>query len=365
MNLMGELAIAKGRLLQTTQSKDYQSLEETAFLIERLVSGLQDESLKLRLLPISYVLDNFSRVVRDLSRKMNKEVDLQIVGSEIEIDRVVLDEIGDPLVHIIRNAVDHGIETPQERQSARKNTRGLITIKVSREKGHIIIEIADDGKGIDVPKVAKIAVIKGIITAEEAGHLDIQKVLDIIAAPGFSTKSEVTEISGRGVGLDAVRNKLDTLGGTLDIETSPGKGTKVILTLPLTLAIIKAMLVSLGDQVYAVPLMSIRETVKIKREEMKLVKDVEVMRLRDEIIPLLRLDKELGIKSAVTGQDVSVVIVEGRFRSLGLVVDEVMGEQDIVVKPLSSFIKKIKGVAGATILGDGRVALILDLVTLK
>lgn len=364
MNFMGELAIAKSRLVQTVQSKDYSSLEETAYLIDRLVSSLRDETLKLRLLPISYILDNFPRIVRDLARDEGKEIDLKISGSEIELDRVILDEMGDPLIHIIRNSIDHGIELSNERERLGKNRRGKIFINVFREKGHIIIEISDDGKGIDFNKIAKIAVERGVIGCEEAGSLDIHKVLDIISLPGFTEKDKVSEISGRGVGLDVVKTKLDTLGGRLDLETEAGKGTKFILTLPLTLAIIKAMLVSIGEQIFAVPLMSIRETVKVKENDVRLIKDIEVIRLREEIIPIVRLDKEFGIEVSKKEEDMSIVIVEGRVKGIGLVVSKVVGEQDIVVKPLGSLVRKVKGVSGATILGNGRVALILDVVNL-
>ncbi|MCD6583461.1 MAG: chemotaxis protein CheA [Candidatus Omnitrophica bacterium] len=367
MNLMGELAITKSRLTQIVISKDYTALEETTYLIERLVSSLQDEALKMRLLPVSYILDNFPRIVRDLSRKEGKEVDLDIVGSEIELDRVVLDEIGDPLVHLIRNAIDHGIETPQERRKIGKPPRGKILIKVSREKGHIIIEISDDGRGIDIDKVVAAAAEKGLISPQEVSKNDYRQILDILTMPGFSTSEKVTDVSGRGVGLDVVRNKLDALGGRLDLETQRGKGTKFILTLPLTLAIIKAMLVVIGEQIYAIPLMNIRETVKVKEAELKRIKDIEVMRVREEIVPILRLDKELGMKTLATyeKEEISVVIVEGRAKSMGLVVDKVIGEQDIVVKPLGSFVKRIRGIAGGTILGDGRIALILDVVNIK
>jgi len=364
MNLMGELSIAKSRLVQTVQTKNFSALEETTYLIERLVSSLQDETLKMRLLSISYILDHFPRIVRDLSRKENKEVDLEIEGREIELDRVVLDEISDPLIHLVRNAIDHGIELPQERIKIGKSPRGKISIKVIRERGHVVIEVSDDGRGIDFGKVAKIAVERGIISSQEVDSLDSHQILDILTSPGFSTSEKVTEVSGRGVGLDVVRNKLDALGGKLDLETQLGKGTKFILTLPLTLAIIKAMLVSLGEQIYAIPLMNIRETLKAKEEEVRIIKDIEVIRVREEIIPLIRLDKEFGIKSMRKDEVFSVVIVEGRVKSIGLVVDEVIGEQDIVVKPLGSFIKKVKGIAGATILGDGRIALILDVVNI-
>ena len=365
MNLMGELSIGKSRLIQAVQTKDFSVLEETVYFIERSISSLQDEILKMRLLPISYILDHFPRIVRDLAREEDKEVDLEIIGSDIELDRVVLDEISDPLIHLIRNAIDHGIEKPEERVKLGKPPRGKIIIKVVREKGHIVIEISDDGRGIDFDKVSKLAVEKGIISSQEATSLDSRQILDILTHPGFSTREKVTEVSGRGVGLDVVRNKLDTLGGRLDLETEVNKGTKFILTLPLTLAIIKAMLVSLGKEIYAIPLMNTRETIKVKEEEIKLIKNTEVIKVRDEIIPIVRLDKEFGIKSLrKKGQPFSVVIVEGRTKSIGLVVDSVLGQQDIVVKSLGTFIKKVKGIAGATILGNGRVALILDVINI-
>ena len=366
MNLMGELSIAKSRLVQVSQSKDYNQLDAVSSFMARLVASLQDEALKLRLLPISFILDNFPRMVRDLSRQMDKDIELAIAGSDIELDRVILDEIGDPLVHLIRNAIDHGIESESERLRLGKDAQGKIAIKVFREKGHIIIEVSDDGRGMDFAQIIAAAKKRGFIAPDDKTDLDKAGILDILTIPGFSTKDEVTDISGRGVGLDVVRNRLDMLGGRLEMDSQKGKGTTFILTLPLTLAIIKAMLISLGDQIYAIPLMNIRETVKVAADEIKPIKDMEVIRLRDEIIPVLRLSRELGVKSADSDDDqLSVVIVEGRAKSLGLVVDKVLAEQDVVVKPLGAFLKRVRGITGATILGDGRVVLILDVVNVK
>ena len=283
-----------------------------------------------------------------------------------KLDRVILDEMGDPMLHIIRNAIDHGIELPEDRESKGKSRRGTIAINVGREKGHIVMEISDDGKGVDFSAIAQKGLEKGLITAEEAAHPDVRVVLEVLAAPGFSTKTEITEVSGRGVGLDVVKNKLDALGGRMHLESEPGKGSKFTLTLPLSLAIIKAMLVSIGSHIYAIPLMNIRETVKVHKNTIKLVKDIEVIRLRDEVIPMLRMRQRLGIKFTEDEADeIAVVIVDGVPRSIGLAVDKVIGEQDIVVKPLSSLIKRIKGITGATILADGRVALILDVASVK
>ncbi|MFH1772617.1 MAG: chemotaxis protein CheA [Candidatus Omnitrophota bacterium] len=362
MNIIGELSMAKGRFMQIAQTKNYSALEETAYINDRLVSSLQEKVLELRLIPISYIVDNFPRIVRDLSKKTGKKIDLAIYGSEIELDRVILEDIGDPLVHIVRNAVDHGIEMPDERARLGKPIEGTISIKISREKGHIVIEISDDGKGIDFTKIIRAAASKGLIPSEEASNVDVRKVLDVLSLPGFSTKETTDTISGRGVGMDAVRSKLDAIGGSVDLESQLGKGTKFILTLPLTIAIIKAMLISVGGEIYIIPLMNVKETVKVLEKDIKFVKDIEVIRRRDEIIPVIRLAKELSLKPKRNSSDeISIVIIEGRRKELfGFIVDKVIGDQDVVVKPLTSFVKKVKGVTGATILGDGRVALILD-----
>jgi len=365
MNFMGELSIAKSRLVQILQTKEVDKMEDTVFIVDRLVSSLQDEVLQMRLLPISYTLDAFPRIIRDIGKRSGKDVDLDIKGSEIELDRVILDDIGDPLIHILRNAIDHGIEDQETRKGVGKDPKGRISISVSREKGHVIIEVSDDGKGINFDSVAKKAIEKGLISEQDAKEVDSQKILEIMTSPGFSTKSEVSDLSGRGVGLDVAKAKLDHLGGRLDFETELGKGTKFILVLPLTLAIIKAMLVKVGDQIFAIPLMSIRESVRIRDNEIKTIERMEVIKIRDEIIPLIRLDKELGIvHSKKNDKLISVVIVEGRVKNLGLCVDSIIGEQDVVVKPLGSMVRKTKGIAGGTILGDGEVALILDIVNL-
>lgn len=370
MNLMGELTIAKSRLLQIVQSYKMESLEEVCFSLDRLTSGLQDEIIQTRLLPVAYILDVFPRVVRDLARKKNKDVDLEIMGSEIELDRIILDEIGDLLVHLVRNAIDHGIETPQERKALGKSPQGKIQIKIIRQKGQIFIEVIDDGKGVDFAEIGKIAVDKGLILKEGLTNLDEKTILDLLTSPGFSTSREVTDISGRGVGLDVVKTKIEALGGRLDFETREGEGSHFILTLPLTVAIIKAMLVKVGKQIFAIPLMSIRETIKIKESEIKFLQNFEIMCLRDEVIPIVRLNKELDIpgfspNTQNPNKMVSVIVVEYGKKTLGLVVDEILSEQDIVVKPLGGFVRKTKGIAGATILGDGTVALILDTMSLR
>lgn len=370
MNFMGELAIAKIRLLQVVQTSKIKQLEEIAFTLDHLTSALQDEIMQTRLLPVAYILDNFTRVVRDLARKKQKEIELEISGSEIELDRVVLDEIGDPLIHLLRNAIDHGIEPPEQRKAKGKNPKGRIQINVTRQKGQISIEVADDGRGVDFETVRRLAVERGVLSEQDAAGLDEKRVLDILTMPGFSTAKEITDTSGRGVGLDVVKIKIESLGGRLDFETTPGNGTRFFLTLPLTLAIIKAMLVKVHNEILAVPLMNIRETIKVVPEELKFVQNFEVVKVREEVIPVLRMDKELAIPT-VKDEDghslkhISLVIVEFEKKALALLVSQIIGEQDIVVKPLPSFVKRTKGIAGATILGDGKVALILDIMGLR
>jgi two-component system chemotaxis sensor kinase CheA len=370
MNLMGELAIARIRLLQIVQSYKMEALEEVSFSLDRLISALQDEVMQTRLLPVAYILDAFPRVVRDIARKASKEVDLQITGGEIELDRVVLDEMSDPLLHLVRNSLDHGLETVEERKAKGKNPKGRLFINVSRQKGQIYIEVGDDGKGVDFNKVRATALNKGLLTEEIAAGFDEKRILDLLTLPGFSTKDKITDISGRGVGLDVVKSRIEYLGGRVDFETQVDVGSKFILTLPLTLAIIKAMLVQVHNEIFAIPLISIRETIKINPNDIKFVQNYEVVKVRDEIIPIIRLDKELGIESSAEDVEtadsrISLVIVEYGKKALALTVSCVIGEQDIAVKPLGAMIKRTKGIQGATILGDGRVALILDIMSLK
>lgn len=370
MNLMGELSIAKIRLVQVIQTYKLEPLEEVGFSLDRLISALQDEVMQTRLLPVAYILDAFPRVVRDVAKKQGKDVELEILGGEIELDRVVLDEMSDPLLHLVRNAVDHGLETPEERKRRNKPPRGKLTIQVSRQRGQIYIEVIDDGQGVDFQAVCKVAVSKGLVSEEEAAAMDEKKVLDLITMPGFSTAKAITDISGRGVGLDVVKSKIEALGGRVDFETKKGEGSRFILTLPLTLAIIKAMLVKVEEEIFAIPLMNIRETIKIKADELRYLQNFEVIKVREEVISVIRLNKELGISSAKAVSDksddrISLVIVEYGKKALGLVVSQVLGEQDIAVKPLGSLVKRTKGIAGATILGDGRVALILDIMSLR
>ncbi len=366
MNLVQELVIARIRLAQLRQAQKNPSLDEISFSFDRLVTSLQEEVLATRFLPIAHILDNFPRMVRDLAHNAGKEVNFLISGSEIELDRVILDEIGDPLVHLVRNAIDHGIEIPQVRIKNNKPAAGKVEIRVSRQKGQIFVEVIDDGEGIDTETVKNEAIRKGLLSKDDGQWLEPKKILDILTTSGFSTKKEVTEVSGRGVGLDVVKNRLDMLGGGMDFFSQRNQGSRFVLALPLTVAIIKAMLVKVGDETYAIPLMNIRETIKLKTSEIKFIQHFEVFRIREEVIPIIRLDKELGLDlKNEEKNDIPVVIVEAGMMISGLVVSAVIGEQDIVVKPLGAPLKKTRGISGATILGNGKVALILDAAGIK
>lgn len=369
MNLMGELAIAKINLTQIVQSYKSGPLEKTSFMLSRLISSLQDEIMQTRLLPVAYILDVFPRIARDLAKMQNKEVELNITGGEIELDRVILDEVSEPLVHLVRNAIDHGIETAEERKALNKNPIGKVFINVSRQKGQIFIEAGDDGRGVDFSVVRECALRKGLIPEGEAAGIDKKKIFDLITLPGFSTSNKVTDISGRGVGLDVVKSRIEALGGSMDFDTESNRGSRFILMLPLTLAIIKAMLVKVEEEIFAIPLMNIRETLRLGENELKTLQNIEVFRIRDEVITAIRLNKELNLPVIVphkkdSNDRIFLVIIEQGKRALGLVVNQVLGEQDIVVKSLGALVKKTKGIAGATILGDGKVALILDAMSL-
>jgi two-component system chemotaxis sensor kinase CheA len=366
MNFVGELAIAKGRLMQIAEHSKLDDLDQVSFQINKLISYLQDEVIEMRFLPISYILDSFPRIVRDLGRKLGKEVDLHIEGGDIELDKIILDKLGDPLIHLIRNAIDHGIETRQQREKKGKPPKGRLSIEVIREKGYVIIEISDDGKGLDLEKIAEKGYQKGLINAEKVKDIDAATALNILTTPGFSTAAEVSDISGRGVGLDVVRAKLDSFGGQLSFDSKLGEGTKFILHLPLTLTIIKAMLIKAGGQIFAIPLMLIGRTAKFRKGEIKTIQGKAAIKDQQDIIPFFDLAAELKMpgKKASMKNIFPVVIVENRTKKAALAVDRIIREQDIVVKPLSILNEKIRGIAGATILGSGEVVLILDVMNL-
>ena len=364
MNLVGELIINKIRLIQLASVYKLNDLEETLASLNRLTNDLQEEIMASRMVPIEQIFNRFPRMVRDLAKKEEKEIDLLMEGGDIELDRTVLDEIGDPLVHILRNCVDHGIELPNDREQNGKNRKGTIKLTARRERNHVVIEVVDDGKGMDPKKFRETAVKKGLMTQEEAKKLSDTEAINLSFMPGFSTADKVTEVSGRGVGMDVVRTKIGGMGGSIKLDSAPGKGTTIILKLPLTVAIIHSLMVKVGKDIYAIPITNVIRDLSIKKEEIKTIKGEEVVLIRGEVLPLVRLHKLFGVQTNGS-QELLVVVVERAGTNIGLVVDQVIGQQEVIIKNLeNNILKGVKGFAGATILGDGNVALILDVVTL-
>ncbi len=364
MNLVGELVIGKSRLFQIGSKYDIEELREALSNINRLTTNLQDIVTQMRMVEVGFIFNRFPRMVRDLAKKEGKKVNFIIEGKDIELDRTVLDEIGDPLVHLLRNSIDHGIETPEERIKAGKSEVGTLKLIAKREKNHVKIIVEDDGRGIDPDKIRKKAVEKGIITEEEANKISDEEALSLIFAPGLSTAEKVTDVSGRGVGMDVVKSKITSLGGVVEIKSKVREGTRVTLTLPLTLAIIQALLIKVRQEIYAIPLSNVLEILNVKREEIKTVKGNKVINLRGKILPIIELDRLLGISENGNKEKYPVVVVDKENQPIGLGVDGLIGQQEIVIKTFDNILKGVKGFAGATILGDGRVVLILDIASL-
>ncbi|MGB9813172.1 MAG: chemotaxis protein CheW [Thermovenabulum sp.] len=366
MNLVSELIIIKTRLEELEGDLDRdQNKREAIEYLSRVTSNLHDAVMKVRMVPIENVFNRFPRIVYDLSKELNKKVKLIIEGAETELDRTVIDEIGDPLLHIVRNAIDHGIETPEERVKYGKAEEGILKMKAYHDGNNVVIEISDDGSGIDCDKVVRKAVEKGIIDESKALRMKETEIISIIFEPGFSTSEKVTDISGRGVGLDVVKSKIESLGGNVEVYTKKGEGTKFLIRLPLTLAIIQALMVKVNEEKYAIPLNAIRETVIVSKEEIKKVYKKDVVVLRGKVIPLIRLHEILDAEFDEKQRDKFIVVVVKRGeKDIGLIVDDLIGEQEIVIKSLGNYLKSLKFIAGATILGDGQVALILDINSL-
>ncbi|MDY6907055.1 MAG: chemotaxis protein CheA [Chloroflexota bacterium] len=374
MNLAGEMVIDRTRIGQVGKVLEQRyvgdeaiiELRETSAHMGKVVGELQESVLKARMLPIGTVFNTLPRVVRDLAQRAHKKVDFLIEGRETELDRTIIEQMRDPLLHLLRNAVDHGIEPVSERKAVGKPEKGTIRLSACQEQNHIVIRVQDDGRGIDAEKVKRSTVDKGLIAAEEASRLAVAEVMDLIFAPGVSTAERATEVSGRGVGMDVVRTNIEALGGSVSLESTLGRGTTFTMRLPLTLATINGLLVSSSGTVYVIPMASMVEVLKVEPQEIKTIMGKEVVRLRDNVLPLLRLDREFSNHRAeerdIDGTLVSVV--KAGEKAVGLAVDSVMEPQDTVVKPLGKYIGGVRGIAGATILGDGRVALILDTATL-
>lgn len=372
MNLIGELIINRNRYTliarhleeggpEVDVSQVAQSLSETTYAMARISDDLQDTIMKVRMVPVSSVFSRFPRLVRDLSRKSGKAVDLILEGEETELDKSVVEVIGDPLVHLIRNAVDHGVESEAERVAKGKSPKGRVVLRAYHKGNSVAIEIEDDGKGIDPEKMREVAVRKGILSQEDAKQLDDREAMELIFAPGFSSAEKITDISGRGVGMDVVRTNIKNLKGSVNITSEVGKGTRFTLSLPLTLAIIDALMVNVGGQMYAIPLDAVSETTKIESVRLTDVKGRKAVTLRGEVLGIVELAEMLNLPCAAQLPEVlSVVVIHDNERRLGLVVDRLLERQEIVIKPLGAYLGDLNGISGATIMGDGSVILILD-----
>ena len=364
MNLMGELVINKVRLEQIGQTHRLSDLMETLEQMDRVTGDLQNIVMKVRMVPVSAVFNRFPRMVRDVSKELGKEINLTIEGEETELDRTVIDEIGDPIMHLLRNSLDHGVESPDAREAKGKSRTGEVGLIARHEGNNVVIMITDDGAGIDANKIRRKAVEKGMVTQSEADSLDDADAVRLIFLPGFSTAEQITDISGRGVGMDVVRSKIEALSGHVDVETHIDEGSVFKIKLPLTLAIIQAMLVRVQEEMYAIPLTSIDSTINIEPSDIQTVQNKEVIVLRGEIIPIIRMEEALQVPHTKDSDEHFVVVVHAGEAKAGIVVDNLIGQQEIVIKTLGNLFAGLKLFGGATVLGDGRVALILDVATM-
>ena len=362
MNLMGELVIARGRLEQAAFAHNDAVMNDAVGAVGRLIGEMQTSVLSSRMVPVWQVFDRFPRVVRDAARSLGKELDFSVEGREIELDRALLDQIGDPLVHLLRNAIDHGIESAEDRAAAGKPRTGRLTLAASRDRSAVVIRVTDDGRGIDRARLLARGQAEGLIDATRT-ELSDEDLLKIIARPGFSTAERVTTMSGRGVGVDAVVSRVRSIGGSVELRSTLGKGTSITIRLPVTLAIIQALLARVEDETYALPLTHVRETLQLTPSVVKRVRGTNVLVLRDEVLPLLSLRQivDLPVRDAEGSQ---VVVLEVADRRAGLVVDQLRGQQEIVVKPIDVARGAASCFSGATILGDGVPALILEAASL-
>ncbi|GMV52027.1 MAG: chemotaxis protein histidine kinase CheA [Nitrospira sp. OLB3] len=368
MNLVGELVLGRNRLIKigTQLEQNHESdpqvraLSETLAQLNLVTTDLQLAVMKTRMLPIKKVFAKLPRMVRDLSQKLAKQVRLEMDGEETELDKSVADEIGDPLVHLVRNAIDHGIELPAERQAKGKPSEGQLAIVASQEGNSIVIRIKDDGRGIQVEKVKAKALAKGLVSEAELATMEHRELLNLIFLPGFSTAEQVTDVSGRGVGMDVVRTNIRKINGSVELESEPGKGSQIVIKLPLTIAIIQALMVEVERSIFAIPLGSVIEAVRITKSDIKTINGREVLHLRDRVLPLIRLAQEFEIPTDSERERFYVVVAALGDRRVGVVVDELRSQEEVVIKSIWDYLETVKGVSGATITGEGKVVLILD-----
>ena len=369
MNLVSELIIAKNGLVSVSTTEkvgESQSFNEQIEYLERVTTNLHESVMKVRMMPIETVTQKFPKMIRDLSKKLDKQMKLTITGEDTELDRTVIDEIGDPLMHLLRNSADHGLENAELRAERGKDPVGSITLNAFQDGNNVVIEVGDDGNGIDVEKVRDRALEKGNITQEQADTMTDQEIIGLLFRPSFYTAKQVTDVSGRGVGLDVVKTKIESLGGDIEVKTKLGEGSTFIIRLPLTLAIIQALMVEVGTEKYAISLGSIQTIEDVEKDEIKHVQQKEVINLRGTVIPIIRLHDVLDVEPLEEEMDsLTVVIIKKGDRQAGLVIDRLIGQQEIVIKSLGKYIaNSSKLISGATILGDGEVALIIDANTL-
>ena len=363
MNLVSELIIAKNSLVSASNAEGVSSngVNEHIEYLESVTTNLHESVMKVRMVPIESVVSKFPRMIRDLSKKLDKKMELYMSGEETELDRTVIDEIGDPLMHLLRNSADHGLESAEVRAQRGKPEVGSIFLDAYQDGNNVVIEVRDDGNGIDVEAVKNKAIEREVITAEQADNMSEKDIINLLFHAGFSTAKTISDVSGRGVGLDVVKSKIESLSGEVEVKSKLGEGSTWIIRLPLTLAIIQALMVTVGGEKYAISLGSIQTLEDIAPSDIKLVQNSEVIHLRGSVIPIIRLSEELDIESCkAPDENMTVVIVKKGDKLAGLVIDELMGQQEIVIKSLGKYISRCKIISGATILGDGEVALILD-----
>lgn len=363
MNLVGEFLITKSRL--KTYLKDVtEEASLTLDYLDRITSDMHDMVMSLRVEPIERVFNRFPRMIRDLSRTLNKKVEFIMEGKETEVDMTIIDELSDPLVHLLRNSMDHGIESPEERLRSGKPEVGTISLKAYHDGNKVVIQVSDDGQGIDMDKVVQKAVDRGLVKSSEIENLTKSQIIDFLFMSGFSTSEQVTEISGRGVGLDVVKNKVEELGGSIDVITEKGKGTTFLLSFPLTLSMIDALLVKVGHEIYAVPLSTIIEILELKQEAIQKIRNKDSFVYKGNITPLVRLKDLLKLEDTSDERELQVFVVRKGERLIGIVVDKVLGQQEIVIKSPGRYLSDYKFISGVTILGDGGISLIIDVLLL-
>jgi two-component system chemotaxis sensor kinase CheA len=366
MNLIGELVISKGRLAQIAADNGIDDLSETVSTFDRLATELQDKITTIRMIPMNHVFDRFPRMVRDLAKSNGKKINLLIEGGDIELDRTVLDKIGDPLVHLLRNSVDHGIESPEDRKTKGKPEEGTVELIAERTRNNVLIKVRDDGKGIDPVTMKKAAVKKGLRSQQQVDKLDNKEAIDLLWLPGLSTAEKITNVSGRGVVMYVVKSTIEQLNGSIELSSEIDKGSTFSLLLPLTMAIFKALFVGVGEETYAIPISNVSETVSLSNEDVNFIRGQMTTVLRDNVLPLISLSDVLEIEknSEELKSTMCAVIAQKENKQIGLIVDRLIGEQEITIKNIGSSLGKTKGIAGVTITGDGRVILVIDINTL-